>query len=121
MLADLGLWESLWRNPVVCALHSLVPWVVALLGVLLLRRARPPATAPLMAVLGWGSHVVLDMLTHRSDGYPILWPLSDYRFPTPISYWEPAYHGTAFALVCDGTIALLLARLAVTRRRHRPR
>lgn len=118
-LADLGLWESLWRNPVVCALHSFVPWVVVLLGTLVVGRARPPATAPLMAVLGWGSHVALDMLTHRSDGYPILWPLADYRFPTPISYWEPAYHGAAFSLACDGAIALLLVRLALQRRRDR--
>ena len=32
ILADLALWDSLWRNPVVCALHSFVPWGVVLLG-----------------------------------------------------------------------------------------
>ena len=120
MLADLGLWHSLWRNPLICALHSFVPWGVVLLGAVVLLRARNPAPAPIMGsslafILGWGFHVILDMFTHRSDGYPIFWPLSDYRFPTPISYWEPSYHGVAFSLACDGLIALLLLRLVVQR------
>src|SRR5262249_62345330 len=64
---------------------------------------RASAAAIVIALLaGWGSHVAIDMLTHRSDGYPIFWPLSAYRFPTPISYWEPRYHGVAFSLACDG-------------------
>jgi membrane-bound metal-dependent hydrolase YbcI (DUF457 family) len=123
MLADLGLWDALWRSPLVCGLHSLVPWSAVLLGtVVLRRRERSPAPAPRVRrvtafVLGWGSHVFLDMLTHRSDGYPIFWPLSAYRFPTPISYWEPSFHGVAFALVCDGSIAVLLLRLAAQRLR----
>ena len=67
-----------------------------------------------------GSHVAIDILTHRSDGYPIFWPLSDYRFPTPVSYWEPAYHGRAFSLVCDSAILVLLIQLATLRvRRYR--
>jgi len=77
---------------------------------------RSPTLAAFLA--GWGLHVVIDMLTHRSDGYPILWPLSDYRFPTPVSYWEPAYYGRTFSLVCDGAIAVLLIRLAALRLRR---
>jgi membrane-bound metal-dependent hydrolase YbcI (DUF457 family) len=122
-LTDLGLWESLWRSPVVCALHSWVPWGVVLFCALVRRRLRHPASAPVIGsflafVLGWGSHVFLDMLTHRSDGYPIFWPLSAFRFPTPVSYWEPSYHGAAFAMVCDGSIAVLLLKLAAHRRRR---
>jgi len=123
LLTDLGLWDSLWRNPLVCALHSWVPWGVVLLGALVFRRLWHPVPAPvggsvLAFVLGWGSHVFLDMLTHRSDGYPIFWPLSAYRFPTPISYWERSYHGAAFSVVCDGSTAVLLLRLAAHRRRR---
>lgn len=123
-LTDLALWDSLWHSPLVCSLHSFVPFATILLGTLLLGRlrARARAIGPLIAlVLGWGTHVVLDMLTHRSDGYPIFWPLSDYRFPTPVSYWEAGYHGVAFSLVCDGLIAVLLLRLTAQRLRHSPR
>src|SRR5262249_33673191 len=77
---------------------------------------RSPALAAFIA--GWGSHVVIDMLTHRSDGYPIFWPLSAYRFPTPVSYWERGYQGRAFSLVCDGAIVVLLMRLAALRLRR---
>jgi Domain of unknown function (DUF4184) len=134
-IGDLGLWEELWRSPATCALHSFVPWsltTLLFLGWLWAswrsgaRSARPPAgkttfSSKLGALLaGWGSHVVVDMLTHRSDGYPILWPLSDYRFPTRLSYWEPAYHGRLFALVCDGGILLALGWLAWQRLRAAP-
>jgi hypothetical protein len=122
-IADMRVWESLWRSWPVCALHSFVPWgAVSLLYLSAVAwvpsrprrsrvaaRAAAPVAASLGALLaGWGSHVVVDMLTHRSDGYPIFWPLSDYRFPTPVSYWEPGYHGRLFALVCDGAMALAL-------------
>lgn len=120
-LADLELWDSLWRSPLVSSLHSFVPWGAVLLTTLVLRRARGPGKAlgrAIAFVLGWGVHVMLDMLTHRSDGYPIFWPVSEYRFPTPVSYWEPGYHGAAFALICDGSIAVLLLRLAAQRRRR---
>jgi hypothetical protein len=115
--ADLALWRSIWGNPVVLGLHSFLPWGVALL-LLISTRAwrRSPALAAFVA--GWGSHVVIDMLTHRSDGYPIFWPLSAYRFPTPVSYWERAYHGRAFSLVCDGGILVLLIWLAALRLRR---
>jgi membrane-bound metal-dependent hydrolase YbcI (DUF457 family) len=116
-LADLGLWHSVWGHPVVVGLHSFLPWGAAML--LLLSTGawrRWPGLAAFIA--GWGSHVVIDMLTHRSDGYPIFWPLSAYRFPTPVSYWEPAYHGRVFSLVCDGAIVVLLIRLAALRIRR---
>ena len=114
---DLTLWRSTWGHPLVVALHSFVPWGVAM-PLLLSTRGwrRSPALAAFLA--GWGSHVVLDMLTHRSDGYPIFWPLSAYRFPTPVSYWERAYYGRAFSLVCDGAIVMLLIRLAALRLRR---
>jgi hypothetical protein len=125
-IADMRVWESLWRSWPVCALHSFVPWaVVSLLYLSALRwmstrgsrRARggvrpTPFASNLAALLaGWGSHIVVDMLTHRSDGYPIFWPLTDYRFPTPVSYWEPAYHGRLFAVVCDGAMVTVLSWL----------
>jgi hypothetical protein len=125
-IGDMQIWESLWRSWPVCALHSFVPWAVVSLIFLsalfwawvtvqpqtrVFSRVTPSASfsVGLGAFLaGWGSHIVVDMLTHRSDGYPIFWPISAYRFPTPVSYWEPAYHGRMFALVCDGAMAAAL-------------
>lgn len=115
--ADLMAWELVWRSPIASGLHSFVPWSIAVAAVLCFAPAqRRRALAPLLA--GWLSHIVADMLTHRSDGYPIFYPLSTYRFATPISYWEPAYHGRAFMLIDTTCIIVLLAHhLAVRRTR----
>jgi hypothetical protein len=109
---DLALWRSVWGHPLVIALHSFVPWGVAML-LLLSTRGWRRSPGIFAFVAGWGSHIVIDMLTHRSDGYPVFWPLSDYRFPTPVSYWESAYHGRAFSVASDGAIVIPLVRLAV--------
>src|SRR5262249_7632257 len=74
---------------------------------------RSPGVAAFVA--GRGSHVVIDWLLARGDGFLIFWPLSVFRFPAPVSFWEPAYHGRAFSLICDGAIVFLLIRLAVLR------
>ncbi len=114
-LLDLSAWDRAWRHPLVWALHSFVPCLlVGGLAYVTVRRLWL-TWWPLWA--GWLSHVVLDMLTHRSDGYPIFYPLSDYRFPTPVSYWEPAYHGHAFMIVNDSLVLALLVRHFVVRRR----
>lgn len=44
------------------------------------------------------AHVTIDIFTHRSDG-PLIWfPLNwDYRFASPVSYWEADYGGRIFA------------------------
>lgn len=114
---DLTAWDLAWRSPLVMALHSFVPWAVAV-GILcavagpLTRRAWWPILG------GWLSHIVIDMLTHRNDGYPIFYPLATYRFPTPISYWEPAFHGRMFSLVDSTLTAVLLVHHFVSRRRR---
>ena len=113
---DLGMWDVAWRSPLICALHSFVPWAVtaALVCLVCTRRLRQ-WLLPVWA--GWLSHVAIDMLTHCSDGYPIFYPLSAYRFPTSVSYWEPAYHGRAFMLADVTLIAVLSAYHLLTRRR----
>ena len=116
-LADLRTWDLAWRSPMVCALHSFVPWIVIALpvtwfGSTQLRRMLLPVWG------GWLSHIVVDMFTHRSDGYPIFYPLSTFRFPAPVSYWEPAYHGRTFMLIDTTLILVLLLHYLVTRRRR---
>lgn len=44
-------------------------------------------------------HVAFDFLTHSSDGHAHFWPVSDFVFASPVSYWEAAHFGRAFGLV----------------------
>jgi hypothetical protein len=106
-LADLTAWDLAWRSPIVRAAHAYVPWAATVLAVTAIA-GRTSAHRLLPIWAGWLSHIVVDMLTHRSDGYPIFYPFATYRFPTPVSYWEPAYHGRTFALV-DMALMLLLS------------
>jgi LexA-binding, inner membrane-associated putative hydrolase len=113
--ADLGAWDLAWRSPIVCALHSFVPWAfTTIIASLVCRQELRHWLLPVWA--GWLSHVVIDMFTHRSDGYPIFFPLASYRFATPVSYWEPTYHGRIFALI-DTTLMVALFVHHLLRRR----
>ena len=44
-------------------------------------------------------HCLEDLPVHADDGHQHFWPLSDFRFASPISYWDPNHHGTIVALV----------------------
>jgi hypothetical protein len=53
-------------------------------------------------------HAVADLLTHHDDAHRHLWPLSDWRLASPVSYWDPHHFGLWFApLECAAALALL--------------
>lgn len=43
-------------------------------------------------------HAAADFPLHHDDGHRHFWPL-DYRFESPVSYWDPAHYGQWFAPV----------------------
>lgn len=59
-------------------------------------------------------HIATDMPVHADDAYRHFWPLSDWRFYSPLSYWDTDHHAfwvskvdVAIALGC---IAILWQR-----------
>ena len=42
-------------------------------------------------------HCSLDFPFHHDDGHRHFWPFSEYRFSSPISYWDPHHYGTVGA------------------------
>jgi len=38
-------------------------------------------------------HALFDFPLHHDDAHRHFWPLSDFRFASPISYWDPAHYG----------------------------
>lgn len=55
-------------------------------------------------------HAGADFLVHAEDAHHHLWPLSAWRFESPVSYWDPRHHGLVFApLECAVALALLPA------------
>ena len=44
-------------------------------------------------------HLAGDLPVHADDAHRHFWPLTDWRFHSPISYWDPAHGGNWFAWI----------------------
>ncbi len=90
-------WQRIFRID-----NSMVLWGIALvLGVMW--------RAPVMIALCGAAllHLVLDFGFHHDDGRAHFWPISNWIFESPVSYWDPRHYGTyvgmaeiAAALAC---------------------
>ena len=78
--------------------HSVVFWGLAFLLALLPIFCRYQAF-----IIGWGSHLLADGLTHAAHANFYLYPLSLAAVHSPVSYWEPEYFAKEFRLV-NGTL-----------------
>lgn len=52
-----------------------------------------------MLCLSLMAHSLLDLPVHHDDAHRHFFPLSDYRWMSPISYWDRAHYGSIVALV----------------------
>ena len=102
------------------ALHSIVPVgaLLALYGAFGLLRFDGRRIL-LWLLLGWAGHTVVDFLTHADDLRPLFWPLLDWRWSSPVSYYNPRYYGREFMLVSHVSMLAIVAVLSVRRLRER--
>ena len=78
-------------------------------GLLLARRFGPPWLMPFL--FSMVLHVFGDLPLHHDDAHAHFFPLSNWRFESPVSYWDPSYYGNLFApveamIVVIGSIVL---------------
>ncbi len=52
-------------------------------------------------------HIVVDFCVHTEDAYKHFWPLTDWRFISPISYWDSASYGQ-YVGMGDAILILIL-------------
>ncbi len=89
------LWDVIWNSIIARSVHSLIVWSAFLiLFRIIFNREIFRQVSPF--ILGWGLHIAFDAFTHVSDGYALFFPLSGYRFPTPVSYWEKQFHAREY-------------------------
>ncbi len=69
-------------------------------------------------LLGWAGHTVVDFLTHVDDLRLLFWPLSDWRWASPVSYYNPRYYGREFMLVSHASMLVIMAVLLRRRLRE---
>jgi hypothetical protein len=77
-------------------------------------RARSPAALAFLASMAL--HCLADLPLHREDAHAHFWPLTSWRFVSPVSYWDPRYGGFLFL---GFELSLILAAPFVLRRRSR--
>ncbi len=94
-----------FTNPVWKAGHNffhapLIILAMVAMGVYAGRRGKGWGPTLLWFALGCGLHSFFDVFTHHSDGPLLLFPLNwDWRFISPVSYWDSDYYGNIFAPV----------------------
>ncbi|WP_051332323.1 hypothetical protein [Cucumibacter marinus] len=79
---------------------------------------------------GWGvglmlfagaamTHVVLDFPVHTDDAHIHFWPLTDWRFHSPVSYYQRDHYGGLVGTV-EIVVGVILAALVIWRFRRWP-
>lgn len=101
------VWSTWYFNP---------PWLTAIdwmnslplfAGILLIGWAlprSPPALAAMASALTLFalaaiSHMLGDLPLHVNDGHAHFVPFSQWRFESPVSYWDPRYYGNIVSLI----------------------
>lgn len=76
------------------------------------RTGRPLPALPTLTVLGLAAltHLAGDFPVHVDDAHPHFWPLTDWRFRSPVSYWDNAHHGRAFGAF-EAALGITLAAI----------
>lgn len=116
--------ERYWSPPWQAAMspgNSVFVWLAVLgVGWLLTRRAGAATVGvALMAMAGAAlAHIALDFPLHHDDGHTHLWPLTNWKFVSPVSYWDTDHYAM---FVRPVEFALGLACLFVLFRRFSAR
>jgi membrane-bound metal-dependent hydrolase YbcI (DUF457 family) len=100
-----------WNSLIAKSVHSFAIWAAVVFFVLMIKVISGKKNIFMLIfpfLIGWGLHLVADALTHVSDGYALLFPLSSYRFPAPVSYWETEFHGREFFWISHSLMIGLL-------------
>jgi len=45
------------------------------------------------------THLTFDFPFHHDDAHAHFWPFTDWRFNSPLSYWDPAHHGEIVQII----------------------
>jgi membrane-bound metal-dependent hydrolase YbcI (DUF457 family) len=106
-------WSSTWQA-VFAPTHAFPVWGLALAVAVALR-------SPLLVAFTASGliHLACDFPVHVTDAHRQFWPLTDRRFPGPVSYWDPAHYGNVFALL-EAVLAVGLTAWMLARFRSRP-
>ncbi len=94
-------WQSIFRVD-----NSMILWGIALTVGMMFRL---PVTIALCGAAML--HLIGDFLLHHDDGRAHFWPISNWIFQSPVSYWDPRHFGTIVGAAEVGASILCCAVL----------
>lgn len=104
-IPEVQIWRELYYAPFwqdVFAIGNSIPLALLGLGITIWQQR-----------LGWIAffasvllHHLADLPLHHDDAHRHFWPLSDFRFISPISYWDREHLGVYGALVETGLLVI---------------
>lgn len=111
------MWNELYFAP---PMQNLIAWfnsipiyaALALIG--FMSRSKTWGKLLLVFALAALIHIAGDMPVHSDDAYRHFWPISDWRFYSPLSYWDVDHHAGWVGKI---DVAIALASIAVLWRR----
>lgn len=104
-------WQEPWQTWTAAGNSIPLYLAIFLLGLVLLRAAGGVWRIGLFAffaALAALSHVATDLPLHVLDAHRHFWPLSDYKFISPVSYWDPDHYGNEISII-EATLGVVLA------------
>jgi membrane-bound metal-dependent hydrolase YbcI (DUF457 family) len=106
-------WQDWWQVTNAIG-HSFLLWS-GLLALGFFNRRQQNDRWTLLAIFAGSAllHAFIDFCVHREDAHMSFWPLSRYKFMSPISYYDPDHYGHIFSLFDSALgvfMTLLLAR-----------
>jgi membrane-bound metal-dependent hydrolase YbcI (DUF457 family) len=119
MLGTRYLRDPLWLTART-ALHAPLVIAAVLLVALTVGRRRVWGRWLAWFAAACALHTLLDIITHVDDGPLLLFPFDrTVRFHSPVSYWDPRFHGRAFTVLEVSLDLCLLVYLVAAWRRSR--
>lgn len=121
-----GLWRApdglYWQEPwqTFSAISNSIPLYVTMLllaGLMIARLDGRAAEWGKLLLLFAGAallHVMADFAVHADDAHVHFWPFTDWRFHSPVSYWQRQYHGEIFGVI-EAVAGVALAIALVVR------
>ncbi len=107
-------WQEWWQLTNAIG-HNFWAWGgLMLLGLIMRDRLRASAESfdrwTLLAVFAGSAllHTAIDFLTHREDAHMSFWPVTRWKFLSPVSYWDQAHFGS-YASAFEAALGLVLA------------
>lgn len=97
------VWSQLYYSPpwsdAVTIDNSAPLYLLLLLLGLVISNWRANANFLTLFALAALIHLATDFPVHVGDAHAHFWPISDWRFRSPVSYWNPDHYGQLFALI----------------------